>query len=189
MPFDDMYHGQELYMQALAIKIDLFRENDIRITEHCFYTDIEYIMYPCPFMKTVAYLNTCVYMYRVAVNEQSMSINGKRKHIDEQKKILNNVIDYYRDMKEKRVLSESQRRYFEVILNNMVKSHTTAILSLQRSRTNYKRMIEFNNKIKETVPDIYRLGNNSIFMKLIRRNSYAIYFIESVAYCLFCKIR
>lgn len=189
LPFDDMYQGQELYMQALSIKVDLFRNNKIKITHHCFYTDIEYILYPCPFMKTIAYLNASVYMYRIAVNEQSMSINGKRKHIDEQKMILTNVIGYYKDMIEKDMLSEGQKRYFDVILSNMVKSHITAILSLQRSKENYEKMIEFNASIKSTIPGIFNIGNNSMFVKLARKKSYLIYIMESIMYCLYCKIR
>ena len=187
--FDEMYNNQELYMQALAIKVEIYRKNHIHITHHCFYTDIEYIMYPCPYVKTVAYLNTCVYMYRVAVNEQSMSINGKRKHIDEQRKILGNVIAYYKENLKKSQLTLGQKKYFDVVLNNMVKSHITAILSLKRSSENYMRMKTFNEFIRKEIPEIYDIGNNSAFVRLVRCNNYIIYWAESVAFCTYCKVR
>lgn len=187
--FDEMYNNQELYMQALAIKVEIYRNNNIRITHHCFYTDIEYIMYPCPYVKSVAYLNTCVYMYRVAVNEQSMSINGKRKHIDEQRKILGNVIAYYKENLKKSQLTLGQKKYFDVVLNNMVKSHITAILSLKRCSENYMRMKTFNEFVRKEIPEIYDKGNNSAFVRLVRCNNYIIYWAESVAFCTYCKVR
>ncbi len=187
--FDAMYNNHELYMQALAIKVSIYRDHCINITHHCFYTDIEYIMYPCPYIETVAYLDTCVYMYRVAVNEQSMSINGKRKHIDEQRKILGNIIEYYKRNLESDSLTDGQKKYFDVVINNMVKSHITAILSLKRNSHNHVRMIDFNSFIFNEVPEIYERGNKSLFVKMARNGNYMLYWMESIAFEVFCKIR
>lgn len=180
MKFDEGYLGQELYMQGVTIKTELLKIARLNILEHCFYTDIEYILTPVPFYETISFLNVNVYMYRVALNEQSMSVNGKRKHIDEQIKVLRKMISYYDKYYDE--LSAGKRRYFEVILSGMIKSHFTAILSLKLSKDAYKRMINFDKEVHNKNIELYNLTNEYIVIKLLRKSKYKLYYGESIAY-------
>ncbi|MGL4548995.1 glycosyltransferase family 2 protein, partial [Eubacterium aggregans] len=72
-----------LPMHGMTFRTELLKENEIFITENCFYTDAEFTIFPLPFVSTVAYLNDVVYCYRIGLSEQSMSFNGFKKHYKE----------------------------------------------------------------------------------------------------------
>ena len=42
-------------MHSITIKTSILRENNIKIDENMFYVDMEYIVFPTPFIKTIAY--------------------------------------------------------------------------------------------------------------------------------------
>ncbi len=74
--FEEAAAVTQLSMHSLVIKTEILKNNHIRLDEHCFYVDVEYILYPVPYVKTVQYLDLYVYMYRLAVMTQSVSHPG-----------------------------------------------------------------------------------------------------------------
>lgn len=186
MSFEDGYRGQELYMQGLAIKTEILKRLKLNITEHCFYTDIEYILTPVPFFRTMSFLNQTVYMYRIAVNEQSMSVAGKRKHIDEQLKVFDKMLQYYEEQYDK--LSEQKRSYFEVILSGMMKSHITAILSLNTNRSSSLRLDKFENNTLKKNQRVFNMTNRFKVVKILRKSHYKLYWIGSLSYKVYQRL-
>lgn len=184
MSFEEAYCGQELYMQAIAFKTELLRNIKLNITEKCFYTDIEYILKPIPYIKTVSFLNVMVYQYRIAVNEQSMSIAGRRKHIDEQKKIYYKMVELYNSQKN---LTKEKDEFFVLILGAMTKSHILAILSLDVNFNNYKRLCEFDKFVSDS-ESIYKESSKYLPVKILRKTNYLTYSLESFAYKFHQKI-
>jgi len=186
MSFEEAYRGQELYMQGLAIKTELLKRLKLSITEHCFYTDIEYILTPVPCIRTISFLNQIVYMYRIAVNEQSMSVAGKKKHIDEQLKVFNKMLQYYEEQYNN--LSEQKRNYFEVILSGMMKSHITAILSLDTNRSSFERLCKFENNSLKKNQRIFDVTNRFKVVKILRKSHYKLYWIGSLSYKVYQRL-
>lgn len=184
--FFDFYDNQEFYMQGITFKTSILKAMSHAITEHSFYTDIEYILTPVPFIHTISFLNEDVYMYRVAVNEQSMSIDGKRKHIDEQLQILKKMIQYYNTWFEK--LDKSKQSYFNIILSGMLKSHITAILSLKISFKSFKRLVEIENYVKCNAKTVFETSNQYKTIRILRQTKYIIYPFGSIIYKLYQKV-
>ena len=46
----------QIPMHALTIKTDILKTNKIKLDEHCFYVDVEYVLYPIPYVKDVTIL-------------------------------------------------------------------------------------------------------------------------------------
>lgn len=44
------------FMHSLAIKTELLKNGDVKITEHCFYTDTEFVLKACNQAETVSFL-------------------------------------------------------------------------------------------------------------------------------------
>ena len=86
-------------MHALVIRTSILKENRIRLDEHCFYVDVEYILYPVPYVETVIYYDIFVYMYRLAQAAQSVSILGYQKHIQNHIDVIFHVLDYINEYK------------------------------------------------------------------------------------------
>ena len=62
-----IYICNDLYikMHSMTIRTQLLPEYHVCLDENCFYVDTEYIIYPIPYVKTVTFLEECVYRYRV----------------------------------------------------------------------------------------------------------------------------
>ena len=56
--------------------------------EHCFYVDVEYVLFPVPYVETVVYYPEPVYMYRLAQETQSVSIRGYQRHIQDHIRVI-----------------------------------------------------------------------------------------------------
>lgn len=81
-------------MHALVIRSSILKENRIRLDEHCFYVDVEYILYPLPYVEKVAYFDLYVYMYRLALATQSVSMEGYRRHIQNHMDVIMHLTEY-----------------------------------------------------------------------------------------------
>lgn len=184
--FEEANMKQDIYMQGISFKTSILKEIDLEITKHCFYTDIEYILTPIPYINTVSFIDANVYMYRVAVNEQSMSIAGKKKHIDEQLKIYQKMIRYFEKYSE--TLSEEKKKYFEIILAGMLKSHTAAILSLDVNTNSLKRLKEIEDFTKKNAEKVYKESNKYKVIKILRKSNYHLYALGSIAFKLYHKV-
>lgn len=75
------------FMHSLAIKTECIRET-VKITEHCFYTDTEFVLKACNQAYTVMFVDLEIYCYRRASVGQSMSLTGMEKHYAEQTKVI-----------------------------------------------------------------------------------------------------
>lgn len=69
----DLSHLCYLHMHALTWRTQVLRDADLRITEHSFYVDQEYITFPLPFAKTFAYRPWPLYRYLVGRPGQSVN--------------------------------------------------------------------------------------------------------------------
>ena len=86
----------KLAMHALTFKTSILRK--IRpISEHCFYVDIEYILYPLPFVKSVAYIREPVYQYRFGREGQSMLAASMQKNREMHLRVTDNIIGLYKE--------------------------------------------------------------------------------------------
>lgn len=74
--FADVANKVYIPMHALVIKTSVLKDNNIVIDEKCFYVDVEYVMFPVPFVNKVTFFDLHVYMYRLALSTQSVSILG-----------------------------------------------------------------------------------------------------------------
>ena len=63
--FDDLGTHDWFTMHAVTYRTAILQENDIRLTEHCFYTDQEYDLLPLPWVETVRIFPHVVYCYKV----------------------------------------------------------------------------------------------------------------------------
>ena len=81
-------------MHNLTFKTDIVRKIP-KISEHCFYVDVEYIMYPLKYLETISFLNEAVYQYRVGNANQSVSTQNFMKNRNMHKHVIGNVLKYY----------------------------------------------------------------------------------------------
>ena len=95
-------------MHNTMYKTEILKDHEIKL-DNGFYTDIEYVLLPLPFIKTIAYFDAPLYVYRVAREGQSMSKASMRKNAAQHKLVLKRLIDEY--WKVKNCLSDETKQY------------------------------------------------------------------------------
>lgn len=145
-------------MHALTVKTSLLHENKIRITEHCFYTDVEFILKSFNCAETIAFFQRPIYCYRLARDGQSMSISGVRKHYKDHLKMLFTMLDY-----EKRAVSdETKKKIFKRRLCSACNMQYVFFFALKGTRAHKKELLEFDRRLKTEYPSYYAYPQGTI---------------------------
>ena len=158
-----------LQMHQIAIKTSILKNNNIKL-DNGFYTDVEYALFPIPFIKTVMYLDLNIYVYRVARAGQSVSIKSLQKNIKMHDEVLNNLINFYEKNKSK--LDENILNYIAKRIARMAWSETTTMLTFRDNKNMKKDIKEFILKLKNKSDDIYKMYTKRNGAKLVIYSGY-----------------
>lgn len=179
-PLSNLSHGTKLSFsnypeeKLLSMPMTCFKTMAIkgknnRIREHCFYTDTEFILKNMSYCKTIEYYNLPVYLYRIGLDEQSMSLQGMRKHYKD-------AITYYTEMirfrKEENINRDYYNHYLTEALASLGKYHLNMFFILPANKK--KEYVEFEQFLKSEAPDIHE---RSITKKnrLLCKTNYLLY--------------
>lgn len=83
-----------LAMHSVTVKTNLLRMNSIKMTEHCFYTDTEFLIKTVDVSNNIILYDQPIYWYRLGNAGQSVSIEGYLKHYKDMILISNNMMTY-----------------------------------------------------------------------------------------------
>lgn len=86
--FDDVCHDIYINIHAMTIRTEILKKNKIRLDTNCFYVDAEYVLFPVPYIDTIAFLPRPVYMYRLGLETQSMNLLNMQKNAGIMKRLL-----------------------------------------------------------------------------------------------------
>lgn len=85
-------------MHTITYRTRILKDNNIRLSEKCFYVDIQFNIFPMQYVKTAYYMPLNVYQYRLEREGQSVSVEGYIKHFDDHPVVFRTVADLYRDI-------------------------------------------------------------------------------------------
>ena len=159
----------------MVIKTEILKNNHISLDENCFYVDVEYILYPVPYISTVQFLDLYVYMYRLAVTTQSVSIQGYQKHMDDHINVIYHLTQFYNHYA-KWGISE-KTNYIGKRIAQMIGDQITIFVSFPETDQVIKqKFIEFDRKLQELSLEIYkRAGKESGTLRVLRRTRFKGY--------------
>lgn len=92
--FEDVENNFSLVMHEVIFRTDILKENNI-VLDNGFYTDIEYLLFPLPYVENFIYYDLSVYVYMIARAGQSMSVESLQKHIDDHDLVLKHLVEFY----------------------------------------------------------------------------------------------
>ena len=82
-----------LHMHAMTYRTEILKR--VRITEHSFFVDQEYIVYPLINCRTLAYQPICLYQYQLGRSGQSVDPVAIKKRINQNGAILKKIMAFY----------------------------------------------------------------------------------------------
>ena len=177
MPFEKIANETRISMHALIIKTSILKENHIRLDEHCFYVDVEYILYPIPYVNSVIYFDIFVYMYRLAQVNQSVSMLGYQKHLQNHIDVVLHILDYINEYKKSPDYDAKKDTYMARRIAEMVQTQADIFMSFPLSdKTISKKFKEFDNEVKKKNLYVYKKsGEFSGMLRLLRKTGFKFY--------------
>lgn len=141
---------QTICMHAMAVRTGIIR--DMRITEKCFYTDLEYVLKCYLNAENAIYYPINVYCYRLGREGQSVSLSGLLKHIDEHKYIVDLAFDLYN--------SNEKFAHLKQRIYGHIATHISALLGAEPNKENYRLFLEYRDYALDKFDGIENMISN-----------------------------
>lgn len=154
-------------MHNFAIKSKLLQKNDITITEHCFYTDVEYCLKAFCTAKTISFYERPIYYYRLGVGGQSVGVGGIRKHYRENQKMLLGMLHFFKHELTEHWMYVLVSRRLHAVCDLMYRMY----FALDCTKEQKKELIEFDRILRDEYPEFYR-GVNDKGVKFLRKTKF-----------------
>lgn len=177
--FCDICSDMFLKMHGMTIKTEILSKIP-SLDENCFYVDMEYVLFPIPFIKTITFIDEYVYMYRVGLPTQSMNPERMRRNAANYDRVLSRILAYYDQIKLS-VIDSRYIVYFNNVIARMLATRIKIYLSFPICDDSKKEMIEFEKNMKHKYLDIYKSVKNKSVL-LLRNSKYRLYIIAALCY-------
>ena len=171
LDFNDNCVNLNLNMHSVTYKTEILQKNKIRL-DNGFYTDVEYLLLPVPYVKTIAYLDLNIYVYRVAQATQSVSIPSMQKNIHQHDIVLKRLVKFYEDSKGK--IENEKLIYLKNRISSMADVQLGTILTFEMSEECINNIKKFNTYLKENSLDIFNQYKRSKKAKIILYSNYKL---------------
>ena len=160
-------------LHAVSFKKELYLQHDIpAISEKISYDDIEYILFPVPYIISIAYLPQTIYQYRYGTAGQSVSIQNYIKKREQHKKVVLSLLDYYRN--NKGVFSGENEKYYLRRLYRMISTNVSLIMSLDDCKKSKEELIHF---LTEMGPVPFEQVPNKKLQFLVKHHFHGFWFV------------
>ena len=176
--FDDIADRLYVKMHAMTIKTELLRkavlEAGLRLDEHCYYVDAEYILYPIPYVETISFLPDFVYMYRIGRQGQSVSPERMQKNESNYDRVLQSLISFRDTCKSNGTVCLEKLHYMDRVIARIVAGKIKILLSYPKSCEAKARLKAFDKELSMKYPAIYAANQNKA-VEALRKSRYALY--------------
>lgn len=178
-PFDKLVNGSvykfvEKYstrifgLSSVTIKTELLKQQNVHITENCFYVDVEFIIWCIGLANDFIYMNLPVYMYLKDDNaNNSVSKDNMIKNVSMQEKVSYKICSLYEKFKAKQIDVIKLNLIIERIAISVGATIRTYML-FDDCKLARKKIIDFDNSIKKNYKVAYNDLTANTFIKVVR---------------------
>lgn len=160
-------------MHEVAFRTQLLQNSPLNISEHCFYTDVEYVAKGMCRVKSISSYPHEIYMYRVAREGQSDSLAGRIKHYKDHL----HVIDVLNQLRREFPQNSDEYRLISERLHGMIKRQCNIYLSMKSSVEIKHELMNYDRWVVENCPDIF--AETSRTMTILRKTRFHGYHMIS----------
>lgn len=185
--FDDICGDLLVRMHSIAWKTSVLRSGSIFIDEHSYYVDMEYNMFPVPYIETVCLADLSVYKYRLGLGGQSVSLAGLRAHADQHKRVLRRCLEFVArlnvgvlnigqnsDSRKTIRVTPQKKAYLEKLCAEMAATQHLVFLSSPASENKRIEAMRLDKELAEQHPGVYKANRNKA-VAMLRASDYLLY--------------
>ena len=156
------------FMATSTFKTEVLKKSGQMLDEHTFYVDMEFIIFPVPYINTFIYLDYDIYRYFIGRKDQSVNMDSMVKNRSHHEKVLRRLIAYYNSLE----LSEVRKKYIENILTQMLNTHYIIYCHYASEKGCKKEIREFDKFLKTTDIALYNNTLNYAYIRWNRRTNF-----------------
>lgn len=167
-------------MHAIAYKTSLLAKNKIRLDEGVLYTDVEFALFPIPYVQTAYYLPEVVYQYVIGREGQSMDRSLYGKTMTQHRMVLDHLLSWYQAEIQDSQLPDNICTYIEMRIGSMCCHHASRCFLASNSSNSYKKeLLSLEHEI-QAYPEIAKFYEDKS-LRLLRATRYHTYgFVAAV---------
>lgn len=142
-------------MASTMVKTDILRSANFKIQENTFYVDVEYILFPIPYVNTVMFTPEFIYRYAVGNADQSINPDIFTRRYDHHDRVIRRMLTYYANHKPD--MSKGQKEYMSsLFVRHLLKSHYTLSLMWDTDKERgFARAKDFDEFFKSSDSELY----------------------------------
>lgn len=169
-------------MHSIAVKSQILKYNNVRLSEKCFYVDIEYVVYILNYVNTIVYMPFDVYMYRYGIPDQSVNVKNMIKNIGMRIKVSIGLAKYVSEYKNS---SDFNEKRYTIMKNKVVRMITGTCLvylaydDIKKAKMELK---EYERIIADISIELYVESGKDKKVKVMRACGYALFPFENKLY-------
>lgn len=150
---DDLPEIDFLTLGSIAVKTDILKNNGLKLTEKCFYEDIEFCTFCLSYAQNMIIYDLPIYMYRLGNANQSVAKANMVKNIAMLKKISLGLLPFYERNKPK---SDNSRKQLLLLrIGKIVRTTMLLHLANANSETGYDKWRSYAKKVRNESPDVF----------------------------------
>ena len=170
--FDDICGDLLVRMHSITYRTLMLREGGVKIDEHSFYVDMEYNMFPVPYIETVCLSDLAVYKYRLGLDGQSVSVAGMKAHAGQHERVIMRCLDFLTEVSDG--ISPQKKGYIEKLCAEMTAMQHLVFLRYPVRDKKKAEAMRFDRMLKERCPGVYAANSNAA-VALLRASGYLLY--------------
>lgn len=153
-----------IMLHTLSVKTELLRSSGVRLLEHIFYVDIEYIIKVTMEAKTITFYDLEIYQYLVGNVNQSVSAQNYVKRYSHHDQVTKELIRYAGCSKTEGVL----RSYLDLRVRRLINTHMNISLLYNTNRKEGLQQAQtFRAYLKKQSKDYYHATKKRYVQALI----------------------
>lgn len=171
--FDETDYKHSYYtMHASFFRTDVYRKSGMELQEHTFYVDVEYMLFPIPYVQTVMFTNLHIYRYCQGNAEQSVFIPNMVNRFDQHDRVMKRVLSYYHDTE----MDVAHKEYMKEILCKLLYTHYALMLVYDQDMARgLLRGKDFDAYLGQLDPQLAeRMRSTMPYLKMARAANFSI---------------
>ena len=176
-------------LHTLTVRTDLLKRNGIKITEKCYYVDIEFVVWVVYISENMSYMNYPLYCYRIGQENQSVSKKTMLRNVDMQKRVVFQLGHMLSDFIRENDIPEQKMNLIKRRMSRSVLAvYRTYLLEsdLEKSRRGLKR---FDSEIRSKSFDLYQFISRDLFYRVLIFGNYRFLPIIRSVYQKWCGLQ
>ena len=159
-----------LTLASMMLKTEILRKMNVTLQEHAFYVDVEFILYPVPYINSVMFTPEYIYKYARGNAEQSVALPNMVKRYKHHTKVLRNVLSYEKKVR----LNKGQKDYYDAIIERLLfTQYSLGLVYDENKKRGYERAKAFDRYLQMERPDLYKkTGKNMRLISVARRHNF-----------------